>query len=66
MHIPLVALALADFGLSRQVYLLGNPAVVWGTSAAILTWLLTSALALHFRHVVDLRPKDVRGLQLCG
>ena len=52
--------------MSRQVYLLGNPVVVWGTSICILLWLLTSALALHFRYVVDFRPKDVRGLQLCG
>jgi len=56
----------SEYGVSRQVYLLGNPLVVWGTSICILLWLLTSALALHFRYVVDFRPKDVRGLQLCG
>ena len=56
----------AGQGIARAIYLLGNPAVVWGTSACVLLWLLTSALALHFRSSLTYRHKDVRAFQLCS
>ena len=61
----LFALHVADFGIQRSIYLIGNPVVVWGTSMSILMWLITGGMAMHFRVAFTYRPKDVRAFQLC-
>ena len=55
----------ADPDVSLKVYLLGNPVVVWGTTAGIVLWLVSSALYLHVRDTVDVPPKAVRSLSMC-
>jgi hypothetical protein len=56
---------LSDPDIGLRVYLMGNPAVVWGSSASILLWLVASAVYLHIRDVVKVPPKLVHALSMC-
>ncbi len=51
--------------MERNIYLMGNPAVVWITSGCILAWIILGVAYFHVRHYVRLPRKYVRTLEIC-
>ena len=56
----------AEPQVARNVYLLGNPAVIWLTSSMILVWALTYMVYGRYRDARHIwGPRQARGLYIC-
>lgn len=63
--VRVVSHTVTDAKVERNVYLIGNPLVIWITSFAIILWMVVGAVYLHMRGTYTISQRIKRALQLC-